>query len=200
MIIDSDAVAESLLEPLALVSRSEALARHSAVPAVPGIYGWYFTEVPPGVPTQGCHSVDDAWLLYVGISPKAPPANGRAASRQNLRTRVRYHYRGNAEGSTLRLTLGCLLAARLGIELRRVGSRTRMTFGAGEQLLSAWMGEHAFVTWAVHTQPWRPEAELLRTLTPPLNLDHNRGSAFHPELSGLLRKMRDAARQLPIVG
>ncbi|WP_420481527.1 GIY-YIG nuclease family protein [Actinopolymorpha pittospori] len=36
-------------------------------------------------------------------------------SSQNLRTRVCYHFRGNAEGSTLRLTLGCLL----GLELRR---------------------------------------------------------------------------------
>ncbi|MEU1194017.1 GIY-YIG nuclease family protein [Streptomyces sp. NPDC005859] len=46
-------------------------------------------------------------------------------STQNLRKRVRYHYRGNAAGSTLRLTLGCLL----GLDLRRVGSgkRTRRT-------------------------------------------------------------------------
>ncbi|MET9440781.1 GIY-YIG nuclease family protein [Streptomyces sp. NPDC006610] len=53
-------------------------------------------------------------------------------STQNLRKRVRYHYRGNAAGSTLRLTLGCLL----GLELRRVGSGKRMTFGkAGEAIL-----------------------------------------------------------------
>ncbi|GAA2511770.1 hypothetical protein GCM10010406_54960 [Streptomyces thermolineatus] len=38
-------------------------------------------------------------------------------SPQNLRTRVRYHFRGNAAGSTPRLTLGCLL----GLELRRFG-------------------------------------------------------------------------------
>ncbi|MFF9819052.1 GIY-YIG nuclease family protein [Streptomyces sp. NPDC014006] len=29
-------------------------------------------------------------------------------STQNLRKRVRYHYRGNAAGSTLRLTLGAV--------------------------------------------------------------------------------------------
>ena len=39
--------------------------------------------------------------------------------------RIRYHFRGNAEGSTLRLTLGCLLIKPLGIELRRVGSGKR---------------------------------------------------------------------------
>ncbi|WP_323183900.1 MULTISPECIES: GIY-YIG nuclease family protein [unclassified Streptomyces] len=54
-------------------------------------------------------------------------------SAQNLRKRVRYHYRGNAAGSTLRLTLGCLL----GLELRRVGSGKRMTSGkAGEAAMS----------------------------------------------------------------
>ncbi|MFF8174696.1 GIY-YIG nuclease family protein [Streptomyces chartreusis] len=48
-------------------------------------------------------------------------------STQNLRKRVRHHYRGNAAGSTLRLTLGCLL----GLELRRVGGGKRMTFRQG---------------------------------------------------------------------
>lgn len=51
-------------------------------------------------------------LLYVGISPKAPPSNGGAPSRSTLRKRLQTHYRGNAEGSTLRKTLGCLLAGQ----------------------------------------------------------------------------------------
>ncbi|MET8121086.1 GIY-YIG nuclease family protein [Micromonospora sp. NPDC005189] len=77
--------------------------------------GW-----PPARPTV---------LLYVDISPKAPPGNGRPPSRQTIRGRIRYHYRGNAAGSTLRLTLGSLLAGELGIGLRRVGSGNRLTFG-----------------------------------------------------------------------
>ncbi|MEV6500759.1 GIY-YIG nuclease family protein [Streptomyces prunicolor] len=65
-------------------------------------------------------------MLYVGIAPRYM---ANRTSTQNLRKRVRYHYRGNAAGSTLRLTLGSLL----GLELRRVGSGKRMTFGkAGE--------------------------------------------------------------------
>ena len=48
-----------------------------------------------------------------------------------MRERIRYHYQGNAEGSTLRLTLGCLLSEELDIELRRVGSGKRMTFAEG---------------------------------------------------------------------
>jgi hypothetical protein len=72
--------------------------------------------------------------------PSAPPKNGKAPSSQSLQTRVRYHYSGNAEGSTLRLTHGCLLAKELGIELRRVGSGERMTFSTAEVRLSGMDG------------------------------------------------------------
>jgi len=71
-------------------------------------------------------------LLYKGISPKRPPANGRSPTSQALRDRIKYHYSGNAAGSTLRKTLGVLISEELGIELRRVGSGKRITFGQGE--------------------------------------------------------------------
>jgi hypothetical protein len=71
-------------------------------------------------------------------------------STQNLHKRVRYHYRGNAAGSTLWLTLGCLL----GLELRRVGSGKRMTFGkVGEGTLSQWMAGNAQVCWIDQSEP-----------------------------------------------
>jgi len=41
------------------------------------------------------------------------------------------HYAGSAEGSTLRKTLGPLLAGQLGIQLRRVGPGRRKTFADG---------------------------------------------------------------------
>ena len=47
--------------------------------------------------------------------------------RLRLSRRIQYHMRGNAEASTLRLTLGCLLAEELDIELRRVGHGKRLT-------------------------------------------------------------------------
>ena len=92
----------SLVSPQKLWFREEVLRSPSVVPAAPGVYAWYFKRAPPHVPTECCVASDGKVLLYVGISPKAPPANGRPASRQNLRTRLRYHMRGNAEGSTLR--------------------------------------------------------------------------------------------------
>ena len=32
-----------------------------------------------------------------------------------------------------------------------------MTFGAGEQILSNWMSENAFVCWVEHPAPWEIE-------------------------------------------
>jgi hypothetical protein len=112
---------------------------------------------------------------------------------------VRYHYQGNAEGSTLRMTLGCLLADRLGIPLRRVGSGTRLTFGAGEQLISRWMQDNAFVTWEIHPEPWVREAQVIREVLLPLNLDLNKAHPFHSQLSAMRREAKSDARRLPIL-
>jgi GIY-YIG catalytic domain-containing protein len=69
----------------------------------PGVYAWYFRKVPPAVPVHGCNRHAGLALLYVGISPSKPPSNGKSPSKQSLAGRVRYHFSGNAEGSTLRL-------------------------------------------------------------------------------------------------
>ena len=115
--------ADDLLSPQKLWFRHEVLSRPSPIPKSPGVYAWYFRGLE-SVPSGSCRAAHGHRLLYIGISPSAPPSNGKAPSSQSLQSRVRYHYSGNAEGSTLRLTLGCLLAQTLGIELRRVGSGT----------------------------------------------------------------------------
>jgi hypothetical protein len=138
-------------------------------------------------------------LLYIGISPSAPPKNGKAPSSQSLQHRIQFHFSGNAEGSTLRLTLGCLLAKKLGIALRRVGSGKRMTFSSGETRLSEWMETNARVVWHVCEEPWKREEELISTLDLPLNLDQNSRHGFHPELSQIRREAKAAARALPIL-
>lgn len=143
--------------------------------------------------------VDGLTLLYVGIAPKPPPRNGRQPSTQTLRHRIRYHLQGNAAGSTLRLTLGCLLRDSLGIQLRRVGSGKRLTFADDEQRLSAWLGENAGVAWMVHPEPWQVEEELIRQLSLPLNLDQNNRHPFHPVLSSVRRDAKAAAWALPVV-
>ena len=144
--------------------------------------------------------MDGRALLYVGISPKAPSRNG-PASRSTLRKRIRTHYRGNAEGSTLRRTLGCLLTSTLNIKLRRVGSGTRYTFtNRGEQVLDQWMDQHAFVTWIEAKAPWEIEKKLLSSgLSLPLNVDGNPSQDAVAIVCAARLKARRVADELDIV-
>ena len=153
--------ASALLSLRITAGRDEALTRPCPIPATPGVYAWYFDRAPAGVPTQDCHTTEAGTLLYVGISPKAPSKDGLRQSRQNLRTRIRYHYRGNAAGSTLRLSLGSLLVDELGIGLRRVGSGQRLTFSDGEARISEWMSAHTRVCWLPTDKPWEAESNLI---------------------------------------
>jgi hypothetical protein len=190
---------DALLNPARVWTRSEVLARPCPVPREAGVYAWYFVSPPPGVPVDGCHVHQGMHLLYVGISPKKPPSNGASPSKQRLWNRVRYHYRGNAYGSTLRLTLGCLLSELLGIELRRVGSGTRLTFATGEAQLSEWMHEHARVAWLPTAVPWDAEHHLISTLSLPLNLAGNAAHPFHATLTELRQRCKRRALGLPIL-
>jgi hypothetical protein len=166
------------------------------VPAEDGLYAWYFSDVPQVVSTEGCLTVGGRTLLYIGI---APDKASKPKSRQSLQSRIRYHYRGNAEGSTLRRTLGVLLTEKSGFPLRRVGSGKRITLThAGEGYLDEWMGRNAFVAWVACPEPWVLERALLGRFSCPLNLKDN---AHHP-FGLVLKRMRlDAllrARELPI--
>src|SRR5512145_3465922 len=104
----------ALLNPPNLWNRAAVLDKPCPVPRVPGVYAWYFRTLPPHVPNEPYHTAHGLTLLYVGISPKKPPQNGKPPSRQTLATRLRTHLNGNAKSSTLRLTLGCLLSEPLG--------------------------------------------------------------------------------------
>jgi hypothetical protein len=92
-----------------------------------------------------------------------------------------------------------LLATELAINLRRVGSGNRMTFGReGEARLSSWMAEHARVVWTVAADPWTVEKRLIKEMVLPLNLDQNRHSPFHQQLSALRTAQRSLARSSPV--
>ncbi|MDM0110224.1 hypothetical protein QTH97_35405 [Variovorax sp. J22R24] len=188
----------SLLNPPQVSTRQEVLSRPCPVPTSPGVYAWYFKNIPFGVPVADCVRCGDLTLLYVGIAPRAAPLNGKPPSSQRLKQRVRYHFCGNAEGSTLRLTLGCLLADELKIRLRRVGSGKRMTFADGEAMLSRWMDANAFVAWEVTHEPWHLEREIISRTALPLNLDMNKKHAFHSYLSMKRREAKQQAREWPI--
>ena len=184
-----------------LLSRADALARPSPVPAVAGLYGWYFRDVPPGIDADGCHNVEGLTLLYVGISPKPAPLNGRAPSRSTLRRRLRTHFGGNAAGSTLRKTLGCLLSEELGAVLRRVGSGGRYTLtNPGEQRLDDWLRANARVAWAETAEPWTLERAILTSGLPlPLNIRDNPCIAHTAFVQAAREKAMREADRLPVL-
>lgn len=192
-------IRSALLNPDKHWGRTDILTTKDLVPKKPGIYAWYFEQIPPGVPIDGCITLNGLTLLYVGISPKAPPLNGSPPSSQHLHKRVRYHMRGNAEGSTLRLSLGCLLKDVLGIQLRRVGSGTRKTFSTGEDVLSKWMDENAFVTWVECDEPWNHEEQIIPEISLPLNIQHNNNHPFYLDLKAIRSEAKREADSLPII-
>lgn len=127
---DNADVIRALQHPARLGTRREVLERPSPVPAVAGIYGWHFVTAP-------AEQLDSNRLLYVGIAPRHMSNRN---SIQSLRTRIRYHFRGNAAGSTLRLTLGCLLGLetqacreRAATELRRCRGGRAQCVDGGER-------------------------------------------------------------------
>jgi hypothetical protein len=81
----------------------------------------------------------------------------------------------------------------------RVGSGRRTTFADGEQLLSAWMSQNAFVSWVIRERPWELEQDLLGAVDLPLNLDGNIGHRFRPELTQARARCVAQANALPIV-
>lgn len=185
---------------LKLWSRSDILSKQCHVPKEPGIYGWFFTEIPGSINTDRCLQLGSATLLYIGISPQRPALNGRPTrAGRNLEARIRYHHTGNASGSTLRTSLGCLLANanRLKIRLQPIGSGASLSFGDGEDLLDDWMAEHAYVTWHATPEPWIIEDALIKTLDLPLNLEGNAHNSFFSELTEIRRMEKAKGRLRP---
>ncbi len=184
-----------------LFSRDAVLATPSPVPASAGIYAWYFRRIPPQIHTSGCLRLNGLTLLYIGISPNVAPKNGRRPSRSTLRHRLRTHYAGNAEGSTLRKTLGCLMGDDLGIVLRRVGSGDRFTFtNPGEQKLDLWMDANALVIWRETNSPWEKERAILGSgLSLPLNIQDNPNRLQTGIVQSARLKAMRVARELPII-
>ena len=160
-----------------------------------GLYAWFFKEVPPGVPTDGCITKDGLTLLYVGICPK----NDKVKKNRNLRTRIKgEHFKGNADGSTLRQTLGVLLTEQSDFPLRRVGSGKRITLThLGEQWLDDWMEENAFVCWVKHPAPWEVEKEIIENVSLPLNIRDN-DHPFAKQLSAMRSEAKRVAKEMPI--
>ena len=195
-----DANPEAFFTNSELFSCEQLAANQHIIPDRSGIYAWYFKEIPPGlVGIEKCYTREGLTLLYIGIVPKLP------GGLRHLRHRIYGdHLTGNAYGSTLRRSLGCLLSQKLGIQLRRIGTVNRMIFCvgetcSGEALLTDWMINNAYVTWHVHNQPWLIETGIIANNFLPLNIQHNANNENYSILKEIRKQAKQKARTLPIV-
>ena len=162
-----------------------------------GLYFWWFEKrviqkLLPKIKLAGYPEYSKGWifrekwnLLYIGIG-------------SNLKTRIlACHFRGNANVSTLRMSLGCLLVIELGICLwkqpRLRDGEYRYTFGVeGEKKLSKWMAGNALVR-LVETPDYEAlEEKYIRQYAPLLNIDDN-PRLFRP-LKVLRSQLKECAK------
>lgn len=172
-----------------------------------GIYAWWFKDFDDDVveecrkewkeAKEKCERKDvDEWvetkkdckkvqltLLYVGITGK---------NNRNIIKRLKEHYKSNAEASTLRYSLGCLLGCELSLEGKI------KTFGEKKEMkLSGWMKENACVSWIDHKNPEELENTALKELVLPLNIKENKNqdNSFPEKLKELRKTALDKARK-----
>jgi hypothetical protein len=62
------------------------------------------------------------------------------------------------------------------------------------------MAENAFVCWTTATEPWLIEAEALKTVCLPLNIQHNRHHPFCAQLAACRREMKRRADGVVLLG
>ena len=130
-------------------------------PAVAGLYAWWASpEVLPALAGPMHPRLDDLRLLYVGIATR-------------LRSRLASNHLRRSGSSTLRRTLAGLLLDDEHLQTRWTD---RVVLVDDDEIrLTEWMTTNLRVSWCEHPAPRDVEAAIIRTLRPPLNVDHATG-------------------------
>lgn len=178
--------AEQFLKTEPVLSVSSVLRDATAVPSMPGIYGWWFDPAFLPDQTGGILVQNGLRLLYVGIAPSRPATTSGQGAR-TLRDRLKNHCRGPIRTSTLRRTLAAVLATEEGFIISRLESGKVSMSASDEQRLSGWMDGHAKIAYMAAQAPWSLEAELLAWgPSLPLNISGSR-NPFRHQLKALRR-------------
>ena len=139
-------------------------------PFASGFYAWWcrqdgLTKASPTIPYERRVPTAEQWsLLYVGISPNGPTRARNIAIRF-----AKDHTGGTIGGSTFRQSLAALTKEALALQPRRGSDRSRLL---SEAPLSGWIEDCCGVTFAPAERPWEIEAEVIRLLNPPLNINN----------------------------
>jgi len=122
-----------------------------------GVYAWWAApSIFPDLPGPPNDSVPSLRMLYLG----------KATS---LRSRILRNHLRRSGSSTLRRTLAGLLVSE-GYGYRTIWTDRVVLIPEDETRLTAWMHGNLRLTWAEVAEPETIEAELVRSVHPPLNV------------------------------
>ena len=162
---------DSACAPAELVATGRSALRS------PGVYSWWVDEQGAADLTAGLGLPVAPGLIYAGLA--GATRSGGAPSKNTLWERiVTMHLGGNHEFSTLRLSLGAILASAYELP------------GIDEAELTRWMYAHLSVVTVVVADAYSLgllETSVLAELDPPLNLSKVARTAIRRQLT-MLRK------------
>jgi hypothetical protein len=182
-------VSDLIGSPVAIPDARKPEAQ-GGLPDEPGFYAWWTTSgAIPGVPEAPHPSEEELDLFYIGISPRD------ANSSRSIRARVlKDHIGGNIGSSTFRKTLAALLREELDLHPRETTTRIVLP-KADNDRLSAWQRRHLRLTWALTAEPWSTEDEVIKAMSPPVNLASNSSHPFYSTLSSARKGLGEAVRR-----
>jgi len=158
--------------------------KNSIVPREAGIYAHWYRALPhTRIDASAMHKVGEWHLGYIGIT----------LSKNGLRGRLNQHFRGNAEGSTVRYSLGSLMRRQLLLK----GSKGKTkSWGAWETDLTTWMAGNMRFSFFPCANPKDLEVWFLKEFYLPINHKGNDECHFWPVLDITRQIARENSRRI----
>jgi len=195
-------IAEPLLHPARLYSASDILSKPCPVPPLPGVYAFYFNEPPARYRHTRVSPGRAACAAVCGHRAKAPSAERKPEQISPPKAAAKKPLPGQRIGLDFATDAGLSAERATRDQAAPGGQRGPLHLHKpGEQVLDAWMRQHAFVTWVETNAPWELEDYLLTSagLRLPLNLDGNPCPEAVSTLAAIRLKARQQADRFDIV-
>jgi Family of unknown function (DUF6884)/GIY-YIG catalytic domain len=144
----------------------------------PGLYSWWVDDKGAAELSVGLGLPLEQGLIYAGLAGATRWPSGKRSGNTLAKRISRMHLGGNRKRSTLRRTLGAILA------------EARGQSAVDETALTSWMNEHLTVVAHIVKDPdtlGRLETDVLARLDPPLNLKDMAPSPLRQRLRELRR-------------
>ena len=176
----AEALATSIPTPMPVAIGPQP---EGGMPADRGAYAWWSPPGSlPGISGSCVTSDGKLELIYIGICPD------KEAGTRTMRDRLLHDHARRTRKSTLRRAFASFLWEQANWDLTTTADGRPTLDRRSEAELTTWMRNHLYLTWASDPRPWDWEADVIATLLPPLNSDHN---SHHP-LHSLVVSRREA--------